>query len=331
MKTFIDSKVLMSAFTAFLLFALSGICYGEGTLTSGLFINRDVSSQKVFSSSASPGQPVSMPETGTNPAPLLADVELILDDGSRENGIGIGGDWEFLWLNRFTPDAGDFPFKLNKISVYFCSDDQVFVGDQIKLVVYENISGNSDPAIGSNFLASFPQTVQSLNAWNDYDISGTPVQLNGPGDVLIGVIALKTPGTSYWPAAIDEDTTQQRSWAGWWTVQPPPDPPILPPDDDWVLIDAYFPGNWLVRGYGDYLAPQPTATPDCVNNGDVNQDSLITAADAQLAFLITLGQYSPSHIEECSADCNGDAQVTAADAQLIFLAGLGSAVCADPL
>jgi len=25
----------------------------------------------------------------------------------------------------------------------------------------------------------------------------------------------------------------------------------LPPDADWTLIDAYFPGNWMVRGYGE--------------------------------------------------------------------------------
>ncbi len=34
---------------------------------------------------------------------LNADVEQIVDDGTRENGIGIGGTLEFLWLNRFTP------------------------------------------------------------------------------------------------------------------------------------------------------------------------------------------------------------------------------------
>ena len=176
MKNFIDSKTLMSVFAAFLLFPLSGICYGEGTLSSGLFI----------SSSASTGQPVSPMKSGANPATLLADVELIVDDGSAENGVGIGGTWEFIWLNRFTPDAGDFPFNLNTISVYFDTTGMVNVGDQIKLVVYENTSGSTDPAVGSNYLASFSKTVLSLNSWNDYDI--TPILLEGPGDVLIGVI-----------------------------------------------------------------------------------------------------------------------------------------------
>jgi len=78
-------------------------------------------------------------------------------------------------------------------------------------------------------------------------------------------------------------------------------------------------------------APTPTPTPQCVNDGDVNQDSAITAEDAQLAFMIALGSYSPSPEEECSADCNGDDDVTAGDAQAIFLTALGSGTCADPL
>ncbi|MFY9366993.1 MAG: hypothetical protein WAP13_10040, partial [Brevefilum fermentans] len=74
----------------------------------------------------------------------MADVELILDDGTRENGIGIiGGDWEFIFLNRFTPDAGVYPFTLDEIQVYFASQDQVWVGHRMDLVVYENTSGNT--------------------------------------------------------------------------------------------------------------------------------------------------------------------------------------------
>lgn len=79
--------------------------------------------------------------------------------------------------------------------------------------------------------------------------------------------------------------------------------------------------------------PEPTSTPtpDCINNGDVNQDTLLTAADAQLTFLIALGTYTPTEIEACSADCNGDNSVSAADAQEIFLAAIEGGSCADPL
>ena len=70
---------------------------------------------------------------------------------------------------------------------------------------------------------------------------------------------------------------------------------------------------------------------DCINHGDVNLDGLLTAADAQLAFFITLGQYSPTYEEECAADCNGSGSVTSADAQMIFLTVLGTGECEDSL
>lgn len=44
-----------------------------------------------------------------------ADVELILDDGSAEDGIGIGGTLEFIFLNKFTPDPELFPFNLEQV------------------------------------------------------------------------------------------------------------------------------------------------------------------------------------------------------------------------
>ncbi len=189
----------------------------------------------------------------TNPPVVDAPVTLILDDGSRDNDIGLGGTIEMLWVNRFTPAAGEFPFTLNQIQIYFSSVGLVNVGDDIVLLVYENTSGNADPAVGSNLLAAIPTAVQALDTWNVYDLA-TPIALNGPGDVLIGAIGMETPGTSYWPASMDQTTTQARSWAGWWNASPPPTPPLLPPEN-WTLIDAYFPGNWMVRGYGD-TAPE---------------------------------------------------------------------------
>jgi len=76
---------------------------------------------------------------------------------------------------------------------------------------------------------------------------------------------------------------------------------------------------------------QPTPTPNCIHHGDVTLDGDITAGDAQLAFLIALGSYSPTYEEACAADCNGNDEVTAGDAQQIFLTALGSGACVDPL
>ena len=127
-----------------------------------------------------------------SPDAVNAPISLVLDDGTRENGIGIGGDAQFIFLNRFTPDAGSFPITLNQVQIYFAEQDQVLVGDEMRLALYENTSGNSDPANGSNLLATFDVTVGALDAWNTYNLA-TPVTFNGPGDVLIGVVALEIP------------------------------------------------------------------------------------------------------------------------------------------
>ncbi|MBN1879754.1 dockerin type I repeat-containing protein [bacterium] len=76
--------------------------------------------------------------------------------------------------------------------------------------------------------------------------------------------------------------------------------------------------------------PSPTVTA-CLNHGDVNFDGALSAADAQLAFFIVLGYYTPTTLEYCAADCTGDGTVTAGDAQAIFLAVIGLGTCADPL
>lgn len=77
--------------------------------------------------------------------------------------------------------------------------------------------------------------------------------------------------------------------------------------------------------------PTPTPTPECLHTGDVDDSGTVTAGDAQTAFMIALGSYTPSYQEECAADCNGDGTVTAGDAQGIFMMALGSGACADPL
>lgn len=68
----------------------------------------------------------------------------------------------------------------------------------------------------------------------------------------------------------------------------------------------------------------------CRNNGDLTGDHILSAHDAQIAFSIALGIYSPSDLEFCSADCNGDGTVTAGDAAAIFGAIFGG-TCVDPI
>ncbi len=66
-------------------------------------------------------------------------------------------------------------------------------------------------------------------------------------------------------------------------------------------------------------------------HGDPSGDGLVSAGDAQLAFLYAIGIATPSETEFCHADCNGDGVVSSGDAQAIYLFALGGASCIDGL
>ena len=222
---------------------------------------------------------------GSVPAGLLAPdapVALALDDGSSENYIGLNDGtygFQFLWLNRFTPNPADFPFSLNQISVVLGATG-VTVGDPIDLVVYQDTDSDGDPG-NAVWLATYPVTVQYNDGvtWNDYPLA-TPLALAGPGDVLIGVInryQVSGVDPSDFPAALDQGATQQRSWVGAWSADPPV-PPVLPPDAGglWGLIDAYFPGNWMVRGYGETQASDIPWLTEVPTNGVLMPSECVT-------------------------------------------------------
>jgi hypothetical protein len=215
----------------------------------------------------------SKPTASNNPLAADAAVSLVLDDGSPENFIGVTDSdyaYQFIWLNRFTPDPSEFPFTLDQIQVLFYDDVSgtynVDVGDAIDLVVYQDADGNPDN--GATLLATFHDTVKAVDGstWSAYNLS-SPVVINGPGDVLIGVInRYVTDGVTLksYPASLDTSLSNSRSWIGWWPG-PPPDPAVLPPPDSpdsyFEVMSGTYAGNWLVRGYGQTGAsgtPPPT-------------------------------------------------------------------------
>jgi hypothetical protein len=213
----------------------------------------------------------------TNPEAPLAPVSLVLDDGSHEDNLGLvdsgaGVSYQFIWLNRFTPAAGEFPFNLEQIQVLFDGSGGVSVGDDIDLVVYQDSDGN--PANGASLLRVINETVKADDGvtWSVYNLA-SPVLVSGPGDVLIAVInRYVVDGVSplSYPASIDQSSDQSRSWVGWWDLEPP-NPPILPTDNTLTLISAVATGgNWLIRGYGTTASsssPTPSATPPPTTGG----------------------------------------------------------------
>lgn len=180
-------------------------------------------------------------------------IDLNLDDGSAENSVSLGGAVPMVWLNRFTPDAESFPFWLESVEVFWPKNTGLELNDRFDIVVYQNKVSNHDPALGGEFLYKQRVSASKLGAFENY-VLNEPVLLEGPGDVIIGLISLETPCDPnlpcYWPAAIDMDSSQQRSWLGTWGAEVP-EIPTLPPLGFWMVMDdAGLPSNFLVRGYG---------------------------------------------------------------------------------
>ncbi|MCP4223369.1 MAG: hypothetical protein GY773_08520, partial [Actinomycetia bacterium] len=150
-------------------------------------------------------------------------LQLVLDDGTAEGTIGVGGAaaQQFLWFNRFTPGLAP-PFLLEEIHVLFPPGRNIMVGDVVDLVVYLDPDG--DPTNGADLMATIPETVQADDGitFSVYPLA-SPVLIEDPGDVLIGVIdrwvqSGVDPPTQ--PAALDTSPSQARSWIAVWTGDP---------------------------------------------------------------------------------------------------------------
>jgi len=179
----------------------------------------------------------------------------VIDDGNAENSIGDSG--QFIWMNRFTPAVSDFPFQLEEVSVVF-GDNLVNVGDDIEILVYEDTDNDGDPGTNAVLLASFAETIQfnDLTTFNVYTLS-MPVELTGPGDVIVGIVNKSgSEGNADFPAAIDQDNSQGRSWVASYNAGNVPSNPQLPGDEQWGTIDSFgLPGNWMIRAAGSPSVP----------------------------------------------------------------------------
>ena len=158
--------------------------------------------------------------SGRNPKPVTIEpwrapgdpVNLVLDDGSRDDDIGVGGI-QFLWLNRFT--TTEFPIRINLVQVFFSSIGNIHVGETFDVFLYANTSGNTDPAVGAVCVGGQTGNVITvIDGWTNVALS-TPLDFAGPGDVLVALVnRMAGVAPSTWPASIDQTTTQARSWAG---------------------------------------------------------------------------------------------------------------------
>jgi hypothetical protein len=91
-----------------------------------------------------------------------------------------------------------------------------------------------------------------------------------------------------------------------------------------VYFNPFNPAEIWVTSFGNGLRVGRT---ECLHTGDINEDDVLTAGDAQSAFQIALALWTPTYQQACAADCTGDGTVTSGDAQAIFLAALGLGTC----
>lgn len=197
------------------------------------------------------------PRTESSPPPPDGLAALVLDDGTAEGAVGIGGSTagtarQFLWLNSFVVPA--MPFDVREVRVLFLPDPIIPVGGEVQLALWLDPDG--DPASGAELLATFDVTVQSVDGstFSVYPLD-PPVRVAAPGRLLVGVVdrfVTSNVTPSGVVAAIDVSASAGQSWLGIYSGDPP-DPPSLPADQLFTQIDDFQPGNWMIRAYGEQV------------------------------------------------------------------------------
>jgi subtilisin family serine protease len=126
--------------------------------------------------------------------------------------------YPFLWLNRFTPAAADYPFTLTEVQTLFrgvartgriCAAE----GDRFDVYVYRD--DDTIPANGATLVAAVRDVAVSapLGSLQTITLPDGGVRLDGPGDVLIALYWHGGAGSS--PATLDTSgLARQRSWIG---------------------------------------------------------------------------------------------------------------------
>ena len=213
-------------------------------------------------------------------------VTLLLDDGTAENSIGWSNATEnfaAIWINRFSPTAGQYPLTLNQISIMW-PNNAALVGKAIDLLVYLDTDGDGDPSDATKVSQVGGQTISVANGttFQNYAVN---VAVSGPGDVYIGFSDVYNQGgvsPRTFPAPIDTTATQARSWVAAQDDDRSPDFDNLGANDQLGTIDSLsggtLVGNWVIRASGTVgggggcptpsvtaTAPAPTSTTGATN------------------------------------------------------------------
>jgi len=167
------------------------------------------------------------------------------------SGIGCASYCGLLWLNRFSPEANEYPITLTKIQTIFgAGAGWNATGDHINIYVYQD--SDNDPSNGATLVGSYKGYTMPApaNAMTTITLP-TPIVVNGPGDVII---ALTNPAgnTGLRPAAADTGPYADRSWIADYAdtvagVAPDLAAVGLAKNPDAI---SGFQGNWIIRAQG---------------------------------------------------------------------------------
>jgi len=190
----------------------------------------------------------------TAPWSPAGSIQFQLDDGSYERRVGLGvaaNDTESaaVWINRFTVNNA---LTIDSISILWPAQDvDTLVGRQANLVAYYDADGDGDPSNAVRLGADTLVTIAGQDAFETYPAS---FDVPGAGDVYVGFVdqwaADGTFSPFLRPAALDQTTSQGKSYVSG-AGTPPTDIDVLANNDLNGTIDSFgIPGNWLIRATG---------------------------------------------------------------------------------
>lgn len=192
--------------------------------------------------------------SGTPPDGISLQVDSWNTGGSL-GAVGAGAGNYFVWLNRFTPDAADYPFTLDSVQTVFVGNLSgggvgAVVGETFDIYVYQD--DDNDPSNGATLVGSMQNiaVASPLASLQTITLPGGGFELDGPGDVLIAMVYRGATGGS--PASNDRSTSDSgRSWLGDIVDAPPVDPDLAGQNMQLVSdVIAGYTANFVIRGHG---------------------------------------------------------------------------------
>ena len=171
-------------------------------------------------------------------------------------GAGCATYCGLIWLDRFTPDPGDYPITITSISTIFGAGAGWNVaGDRINVYVYTD--SDSDPSNGATVAGAYVGYAMPAPSNSFTTIAlPTPIVVDGPGDVLIA-LTNPAPDIGTRPASADTGPYAGRSWVARFN-----DSGVAPDLGTVGLLQSPvgvpgLTGNWLIRASGTNAGGQP--------------------------------------------------------------------------